>query len=68
MRIGNLLAGVAVVAWSTAVLALALAGHDGFGGDGAYGRGQVVGFTFMAVLFVVGLRGILLELRRRGRR
>jgi len=68
MRIGNLLAGVAVVAWSAAVLALALLGHDGFAGDGAYGRGQVVGFAFMAVLFVVGLRGILTELRRRGRR
>ena len=68
MRIGNLVAGIAVVVWSAAVLLLALLGHDGFAADGAYGRGQVVGFALMAVLFVVGARGILVELRRRGRR
>jgi hypothetical protein len=68
MRIGNLVAALVVVGWSTAVLLLDLLGHSGFGGDGAYGRGQVVGFALMAVLFVVGVRGILTELRRRGRR
>jgi asparagine N-glycosylation enzyme membrane subunit Stt3 len=68
MRIGNLIAGVAVVAWSTAVLLLAALGHNGFAGDGAYGLGQFVGFAFMVVLFVVGARSIGTELRRRGRR
>jgi hypothetical protein len=68
MRIGNLVAALAVVAWSGTVLLLDLLGHDSFGGDGAYGRGQVVGFALMAVLLAVGIRGILTELRRRGRR
>jgi hypothetical protein len=68
MRIGNLVAALAVVAWSAAVVLLAVLGHDGFAADGAYARGQVIGFLLMAVLFVVGVRGVLTELRRRGRR
>ena len=68
MRIGNLVAGLVVVAWSAAVLLLALLGHNGFAGDGAYARGEVVGFALMALLFVVGARSVLTELRRRGRR
>ena len=68
MRIGNLIAGIAVVVWSAAVALLAVLGHNGFAGAGAYGLGQVVGFGSMALLFVVGARSILTELRRRGRR
>jgi hypothetical protein len=67
MKIGNLIASAAVIVWSGGVLLLAALGHNGFSGDGAYGMGQVVGFAFMGLLFVVGARGIRTELRRRRR-
>jgi hypothetical protein len=68
MRIGNLLAGLAIATWSAAVLLLAALGHDGFAGGGAYGLGEVVGFALMALIFLVGARSVRTELRSRGRR
>jgi hypothetical protein len=67
MRIGNLLAGIAIAAWSAAILLLAALGHNGFAGGGADGLGPLVGYALMALLFVVGARSIVTELRSRHR-
>ena len=64
MKIGNLIASIVIALWGAGILVSSTLRDDDVG-DGAYGTGQRLAIAFAVVMVAVGVRGIVIELRRR---